>query len=166
LTSAGIKILIEKLAVPPKIREKLVGSVLMPQARLREGLALAQTGLVTAAIDSSDGLAWSLHEISCASNVGFLIDKPPVAPETYQFAKLYSLDPLELSLYGGEEYELIVTINSKSWRKAKEAVVRHGGNLVKMGQVISEKILLLKEKRRTVEIEARGYEHFRRKGSG
>jgi len=80
LTSSGLKILTEKLTVLTAIRKKLVASVLMPHARLHEGLALAKTGAVTASIDSSDGLAWSLHEIRHASNVGFIIDAPPIAP--------------------------------------------------------------------------------------
>ncbi len=162
LTSPGIKILTEKLIAPPKIREKLVDSVLTPHARLREGLALAQTRAATAAIDSSDGLAWSLHELSDSSKVGFVIDKPPVAPETYEFARIHNFDPLELSLYGGEEYELIVTVTPKLWKKAEEAVARCKGSLMKIGRVTAENTLLLKHGKKTVKVEARGYEHFKR----
>ena len=78
-TVAGLKILLQHLSVSPKLRKTLVDAVLSPRPRLKEGLALAQTGAITASIDSSDGLAWSLHEISKASNVGFLIDNLPVA---------------------------------------------------------------------------------------
>ena len=56
-TSAGLKILLENLKAPKQIEKRLVNSVLMPKARLKEGLALAETGAVTASIDSSDGLA-------------------------------------------------------------------------------------------------------------
>lgn len=165
LTSSGLKILKEKLATPPKMRKKLVDAVLMPYARLKEGLALAKTCATTASIDSSDGLAWSLHEISRASNVGFIIDAPPIAQETYRFAKLHNLDPLELSFYGGEEYELIVTIKPEHWRRVKEAVVQQGGNLLKIGKTTAEKTLLVKHRSKLVKIEARGYEHFKHKGS-
>jgi thiamine-monophosphate kinase len=164
LTSSGLKILTDKRAAPPKIRRKLVDAVLMPHAKLKEGLVLAKIRGATASIDSSDGLAWSLHEISQSSNVGFVIDAPPIAPETYEFAKIHNLDPLELSLYGGEEYELVVTISPRHWRMVKEAVVQKGGSLVKIGKAIAKKALLLKQKGKTVKIEARGYEHFNHKG--
>lgn len=164
LTSLGLKILTAKLTAPPKIRKKLVDAVLMPHARLKEGLALAKTGATTASIDSSDGLAWSLYEISRASNIGFVIDTPPIAQETCEFAKIHNLNPLEISLYGGEEYELVVTIKPRHWRRVREAVVQEGGNLVKIGKTTSKKALLLKQKGKMVKIEARGYEHFKHEG--
>ena len=160
-TASGLKILLENLSAPPEIKEELVNAVLMPHARLSEGLALAQTGAATASIDSSDGLAWSLHEISRASNIGFVIDNLPIAHEVEKFAKLQGFNPVELSLYGGEEYELLVTIKPKLWQDAKKAVENVGGSLIKIGMVTKEKTLLLKTVRKTVSIEARGWEHFK-----
>lgn len=160
-TASGLKILMENLSVPPEIREGLVNSVLMPHARLREGLALAQTQAATASIDSSDGLAWSLHEISRPSNVGFILDGLPIAQEVEKFAKIHDLNPTELTLYGGEEYELIVTIKPKLWQDAKKAVENVGGSLIRIGRVTEEKNLLLKTVGKTVSIEARGWEHFK-----
>lgn len=165
LTSAGLKILTENLTAPPKLRKKLIDTVLMPNARLKQGLALAKTGVTTASIDSSDGLAWSLYEISRASNIGFIINTLPIAPETHKFAKIHNLNPLELSLYGGEEYELIITIDPKHWRKTKEAAIQTGDNLIKIGEVTAEKTIFLKQRDKLVRIEARGYEHFKHKGS-
>jgi len=133
----------------------------MPHARLKEGLALVQTHAVTASIDSSDGLAWSLHEISKASNVGFVVDSLPVAPEAEEFAKYHNLDLTELTLYGGEEYELVITVKPKLWEKAKKAVEHVGTALMRVGVVKKEKALLLKRKGQMVPIEARGWEHFK-----
>ena len=161
-TASGLKILMENLSVPPEIREELVNAVLVPHARLREGLALAQTQAATASIDSSDGLAWSLHEISLASDVGFVLDNLPIAQEAERFAKIHDLDPVELTLYGGEEYELLVTIQPKLWQNAKKAVENVGGSLIRIGLVTKEKALILKTVGKTVSIETRGWEHFRR----
>jgi thiamine-monophosphate kinase len=160
-TSSGLKILMENLPAPPEIKEELVNSVLMPHARLREGLDLAQTKAATASIDSSDGLAWSLHEVSIASNVGFLVDNLPIAHEVEKFAKIHGLNPVELALYGGEEYELLVTIKPELWQAAKKAVETVGGFLVRIGVVTEEKTLLLESLGKTVSIEARGWEHFK-----
>ena len=160
-TSSGLKILLKGLTAPPEMRKELVNTVLMPQARLKEGLALTQTHAVTASIDSSDGLAWSLHEISRASNVGLVIDNLAVAREAEEFAKIHDLDPVELSLYGGEEYELVVTIKPKLWGKAKKAIEQVGASLIKIGHVTGEKSLLLRTKEKIIPIEARGWEHFK-----
>ena len=162
LTSSGLRILKKGLSVAGKLRKKLVDSVLSPQARLEEGLAIAQTGAVTASIDSSDGLAWSLHEISQASNVGFEIDAPPIAPETEEFAAFFGLDPLELSFYGGEEYELVLTVKPEGWYEAEKAVQQVKGDLFKIGEVTKDKGIYVKLDEKMHYVEARGYEHFRK----
>jgi thiamine-monophosphate kinase len=158
---AGLKILLENLSVPKKLEKALVDSVLMPQARLEEGLALVQTRTVTASIDSSDGLAWSLHEISRASNIGFHIDNLPIAREVEEFARIHNLNPMELCLYGGEEYELVLTIKPKLWQKAKTAVHSVGGSLMKIGKATKEKTLILKTNKKTLKIKPKGWEHFK-----
>ncbi|MEA2089158.1 MAG: thiamine-phosphate kinase [Thermoproteota archaeon] len=162
-TRSGLKVLLEKLSAPKKIRHSLVNSVFMPHARLPEGLALAETNAVTSSIDSSDGLAWSLHEIAKASRVGFQINHIPTAPETEEFAKIHSLSPVELTFYGGEEYELVVTVNPKLWGKAERAVKKVGGRLTKIGTVTKDKRLMFEVEDKTVPIEARGWEHFKSK---
>jgi len=160
-TAAGLKILLEGFSAPPKIKNALVDAVLMPNARLKEGLSLAQTQTVTSSIDSSDGLAWSLHELSRASHVGFNIDFLPIAQEAKDFAEAHNLDLAELALYGGEEYELVVTLKPKLWKRAEEALKKVGSTLIKIGFATEEPTLLLKTKERTVPIEARGWEHFK-----
>jgi len=160
-TSAGLKILLGRFKAPQEIRRPLIDSVLMPYARLKEGLALSQTKAVTACIDSSDGLAWSLHEIAKASNVGFLINSVPTAREVERFAKLNGLDPSKLTLYGGEEYELVLTIKPRLWKKTEKAVERVGGELLPIGKVITEKQVLLEIDGKRVIIEPRGWEHFK-----
>ncbi|MEM1550728.1 MAG: thiamine-phosphate kinase [Candidatus Bathyarchaeia archaeon] len=160
-TSAGLKILLEGLSPPEYIREPLVKSVLMPGARLREGLLLADLEALTASIDSSDGLAWSLHELSDASGVGFLINNIPVAPEVKEFAGEYGLDPLDLSLYGGEEYELVVTVKPEIWDKAKDALNSVGAQLIELGRAISDKKIEANIDGKRIVIERRGWEHFK-----
>jgi len=160
-TAAGLKILLDGLKAPGEIRKILVESVLMPHARLKEGLALSKTKAVTAAIDSSDGLAWSLHEIANASNVGFLINKLPIAEEVEEFAEINRLDPLELTLYGGEEYELVLTIKPNLWRKAEKAVEEVGGKLLSIGKVTAERQVLIEINGKRRVVEPRGWEHFK-----
>jgi thiamine-monophosphate kinase len=160
-TSAGLRILVNDLKAPKKIRKTLIDSVLMPTARLKEGLALVETGAVNASIDSSDGLAWSLHEISRSSRVGMCIDLLPTAEQCSTFAIQNKLDSAELTLYGGEEYELVLTVKPRMWKKAQEAVENVGGSLFKIGKVTSEKSVVLATNGKRIPMEARGYEHFK-----
>ena len=160
-TSAGLKILIDGFKAPQKIRKTLVESVLMPHARLKEGLALGQTRAITASIDSSDGFAWSLHEIAKASNVGFLINRLPTAKEVRRFATISKLDLSELTLYGGEEYELVVTVKPRLWEKAEKAVKKVGGKLSPIGKVTAEKLVILEIDGKRRVVEPRGWEHFK-----
>jgi thiamine-monophosphate kinase len=158
--AAGLKILIEDLQAPKDVRKNLVESALMPRARLKEGLALGTSKTVTAAIDSSDGLAWSLHEVAKASNVGFIIDKLPIAEEAEEFAKSNKLDLAELTLYGGEEYELVLSVKQKGWQKAKQAVADFGCELMPIGKVTKGRNIVLSDNGKTCTIEPKGYEHF------
>ena len=155
-TAAGLRILLKNLKAPGGLKNTLVESVLNPHARLKEGLALTAIGALTASIDSSDGLAWSLHELSQASNVGFIVDRLPLAEEATQFAELHGFDPVELCLYGGEEYELVVTVKPEKWQRACRRVP-----LIRIGKVTKEKDMILKQGKKTLPIEARGWEHFK-----
>jgi len=160
-SAAGLQMLTEDCRVPDSLRKVLLNSVLMPKARLRDGLALAASGTVTSSIDSSDGLAWSLHELSRMSGVGFVIDDVPIAEEAKQFAQYSRADVLELVLHGGEEYELVVTVKPDFWRHAQSAVEAVGGTLSRIGKVTREKRVVLQQDGKRRAIEARGWEHFK-----
>jgi len=160
-TASGLKILVEKLSVPIETRNPLIQAVLMPKARLKEGLALAQSGAVTSSIDSSDGLAWSLYELSKASNVGFLIEDIPIPWEVERFAENHNLDPVELGLYGGEEYELVVTVRPDLWNAARKAVGKFGTQLNKIGRVMEDREILLETEKGTIPMKVKGWEHFK-----
>lgn len=160
-TAAGLKILLENLPVPSEIENPLLDAVFMPKARLKEGLALAVSRAVNAAIDSSDGLAWSLHELSKASHVGFIVERLPTAPEAVKFAEIHGLSHAELCLYGGEEYELVLAIKPELWDEALDAVKKAGGTLIRIGKAVKERGVWLKTDKGAEPIEPRGWEHFK-----
>jgi thiamine-monophosphate kinase len=160
-SAAGLQLLLNPFSVSDGLRNVLVEAICMPQARLKEGLALRRSGAITASIDSSDGLAWSLHELSKLSNVGFVITGLPVADEVKRFAEFNSLDVDELTLYGGEEYELVVTVNPKKWIEAETAVEAVGGRLLPIGKVTRDKQLILDIDGKKRNIQPRGWEHFK-----
>jgi thiamine-monophosphate kinase len=161
-SAAGLRLLLDnKCNASEKVREELTDAVRIPKARLKEGLALQNSSAVSASIDSSDGLAWCLHEIATQSGVGFEVSEVPVSDEVKQFAQFNGLDPLELALHGGEEYELVVTIKPKKWRIVEEAVASVGGKLLRIGKATKDKHIILVAQGVKREIPARGFEHFK-----
>lgn len=162
-TAMGFKILLENMSADSQSKNLALRAVYEPQAKMREGIVLSERNLASSCIDSSDGLAWSLHEISKMSGIGFIIDSIPAPKEVQTFAENHNLDPLELALYGGEEFELVVTIPSVKWSRAVDSVKVVGGTLYKIGTVTEDKELLLRlPNRAEKKIEPRGFEHFRK----
>lgn len=163
LTGAALNMTLKGLEPSDgKLRERLRQSLARPRARLAEGLVLASLRAATASIDSSDGLAISLHQLAEASGVGFKIEHVPVAEEARAFAEEFGLDPLELALFGGEEYELIVTIPPGKWEEAVDAMERAGSLLIKVG--VAKRgtgVYLLSKDGSRKEVPRRGWEHFR-----
>ncbi len=162
-SASGLRLLTDNYSLSPNLRDVLLNAVCMPNARLKEGLALSRSGAVSASIDSSDGLAWSLHEIGKMSEVGFTVNSVPVDEEVRRFAEFNHLDSLELALYGGEEYELVVTIKPKGWVDAETAIEAIGGRLLPIGKVTKDRQVLLDVDGQKRTIEARGWEHFKSK---
>jgi len=161
-SSAGLHLLLNKCRASPDLRKKLLKTVFLPKARLAQGLALSGCGAISASTDSSDGLAWSLYELGRLSSVGFVLDRVPVAKEALQYAEYNSLDALELALYGGEEYELVLTIKPEKWTIAKAAIEAVGGQLLPIGKATKGHELFLDVEGKKQIIEARGWEHFKR----
>ena len=159
--AAGLRLLMNNCSASPHLRDVLLSAVCMPKARLNEGLALSRSGATSACIDSSDGLAWSLHEIAKMSNIGFVVNTVPVSDEVKRFAEFNNLDPLELALYGGEEYELVVTVKPNGWVEAEAAVEAVGGCLLPIGKVTRDTQMILNVNGQKRPIEARGWEHFK-----
>ncbi len=165
-TYVGLKALLEGLELEGPIKDRALRAVLMPEARLEVGVALAEAGVLTASIDSSDGLAWSLHELSRASGVGFLVEEMPIPPELAEEVLRLGLDPIEACFYGGEEYELVLTVRPDAWEEAVEAASEAGVELKPIGRAVREPGLWLREPGgRLRPLEARGWEHFGHQGA-
>jgi thiamine-monophosphate kinase len=162
-TAAGLRLLLDGYAASKELREVILRSVCMPNARLCEGLALCRSGALSASIDSSDGLAWSLHELAKMSGVGFLVNSVPIDDKVRRFADFNGLDALELALHGGEEYELVVTVKPKRWADAEIAVKSAGGRLLPIGRATRDRQLLLDVDGEKRPLEERGWELFKSK---
>jgi thiamine-monophosphate kinase len=134
---AGLKILMQGASADSEFAEKARKSVLLPTPSLEVGLALAP--FLTSAMDSSDGLARSLHTLAKESGVGFEVTVLPVGPGVDKFARANGLDTERLVLEGGEEYVIVGTVKGSRFPSAAKAVRKAGGELIEIGKATSSK---------------------------
>ena len=87
------------------------------EPRVAAGRALADHA--TAMMDSSDGLARSLHQLAEASDCGFAVegDRVPVDESVREVAE----NPLDAAVTFGEDFELVVTLPADAVEAAREA---------------------------------------------
>jgi len=157
--AAGLHALLAGRLEDPEAR-RVVERFSRPVARVREALELAKTSAVTASIDSSDGLAESLYQLSELNDVGFVVDDPPISAEAERYAEKFGVSLFDLVFYGGEEYELVLTLRSKLVEKAVKAVEGVGGRLIPIGRVIEEKLIKVRWADGWRVLERRGHQHF------
>jgi len=119
-------------------RSHLVEAHLAPEPRSREGLFLAQHFELHSMIDVSDGLAGDLRHICEMSGVGARIwsDKIPLSQSLEQMCRAAAFDPLQFALSGGEDYELLFTLDPneldrlrKQWYDEFDVPLSHIGEI-------------------------------------
>lgn len=87
---------------------------LKPEPRTDMLLRLKEAGIVpTSMIDISDGLASEIMHIAKDSKLGCRIfeEKIPVDVVTADIASEFQIDPITAAMNGGEDYELLFTVN-------------------------------------------------------
>jgi thiamine-monophosphate kinase len=136
LSRAGAATTAEALSRP--WGRRLLDALARPVARVGEGQTLARCG-ATAMMDLSDGLAKDLSRLCLASGVGARLELAaiPVAAALTDAAPTLGVDPLELALGGGEDYELLATLGPADvGRATQELRERFGVRLSVVGAVV------------------------------
>jgi thiamine-monophosphate kinase len=121
-----------------------IGRQLKPEARgdvidLLNSLEIVPTAM----IDISDGLSSELLHISKASQVGCHIyeEKLPIDPEVLSICEEFKFNSTTAALNGGEDYELLFTIDQKDYEKIKNhpllTVIGHCADLKRGNQLIT-----------------------------
>jgi thiamine-monophosphate kinase len=165
----GLQILqrekVEFLANPnmqPQLEGKAytVGRQLKPKARTDIVHELAELQVKpTSMIDISDGLASEVIHLATQSQVGATLfeDKLPIDKETYDIAiNDFKLIPSVCAMNGGEDYELLFTIDQKDYEKIKTH-----DEISFIGYMTEDKeINLVSSGGQKVPITAQGWSHF------
>jgi thiamine-monophosphate kinase len=134
-------------------------ALLEPMPRVKEGTLLSASGSVTSCMDTSDGLAMSVHELARRGGVGFRIDAPslPVHPDARDVAEGLGQDAEGWALFSGGDYQLLFTVRPEGLRTLRSML---GKDLSVIGETTGSGIVLERDGR-SVPLEDRGFEHFR-----
>ncbi len=134
---------------------------LRPEPRVGWGIVLGQERLVTAMIDISDGLSSDLNHLCAASGVGALIESSllPIDHQVVELCGRRALDPLQLALHGGEDFELLFTVKAESIARLPRRV--DGVEITRIGEVTKETDgVRISEGPRLWELTPGGWKHF------
>jgi len=128
-----------------------------PEPRIELGRVLREKGLVTAMIDTSDGLSTDLGHLCEESGVGAELEAEAI-PRASVGKPAREVD-LELALHGGEDYELLFTAP-----RGKRIPSRIAGvPISRIGHITRQrKILVFNRGGIGYELQAKGWEHFRK----
>jgi thiamine-monophosphate kinase len=156
------QIFLENNQVQPDLEEQtyVISRQLKPEARKDMIEAFEKNGVIpTSMIDVSDGLASELYHICTQSNVGAIVEETgvPIHPDAQLMALKFKLDPITCALSGGEDYELLFTINPSDIEK-----IKYLPDIYIMGEITepSEGIKLHTKGGNIHAITAQGWNHF------
>ena len=143
----------------------LITSHIHPIPRIAAGQAIAASGWATAMIDISDGLAADLGHLCEQSGVGAEIRQAslPIPPELPEAAAALGVSPLDLALYGGEDYELLFTLKSEAPDTVIAAFTESAGSdITEIGRILPKEdgCRLLSDSDVRTSLPPHGWDHF------
>jgi thiamine-monophosphate kinase len=138
----------------------IVGRQLRPKARMDVIHELRDLGILpTSMIDISDGLSSEIFHLCKQSQKGVCIyeDKLPIEKQTFETAAEFSMDPNTAALNGGEDYELLFTIDQKDFEKMK-----NHDDITTIGYIHAPDLgkVMVTNNKNTIELTAQGWIHF------
>jgi thiamine-monophosphate kinase len=118
------RIFMESPGVQPDLEgnDYIIERQLKPEARKDIPVLLQKLEVKpTSMIDVSDGLASEILHLCTGSETGCNLyeEKIPIDPQAYNTAREFNLDPTVCALSGGEDYELLFTIDQSDFLKIK-----------------------------------------------
>lgn len=134
-----------------------------PIARVGEGQALAAVR-ATSMMDLSDGLALDLARLCEESGCGARVrlDAIPLSPGLEDLQKLGDVEPLDLALHGGEDYELLATMPRESVKSTSDTLrERFGTALTEIGEITTgREVVAVSDDGTEDPLEPKGWDHF------
>ena len=143
---------------------RLLAAYRDPVARVALGAALARERLASAAIDVSDGVGVDAGRLARASGVRIVLEREtlPVSAPLRSFGGMEELDPLELLLSGGDDYELLFTASPAQAARLEERASTFDVLVTHVGRVERGSGAVLADGGAERDIAELGHDHFER----
>lgn len=163
--AAGLRLIRQSTRGPGLEGNPLVEAYTCPVPRVAEGRALAGSGLISAAIDTSDGFLGDLGHLCAASGVGARLwaGQLPLSPALREAVGAWGEDPVYWLLGPSDDYELILTCDAEQVGKAKACVAAVSAVPVHQVGVLTDQpgCLELEQQDGSLgRLHARGWDHF------
>jgi thiamine-monophosphate kinase len=148
-------------------QNRLLRQHLYPQIRVRLGEWLAKRRIASAMIDISDGLSTDLGHLCAASRVGARvwterIPQVEIPAGLSKFVRKLKLDPLEMAMHGGDDYELLFTASRRLAKRLRSAPEFQ--DITAIGEIVRGKqILLVDSEGHAKPLKAGGWDPFGKK---
>jgi len=157
-SAAGLSILLKNKKCSKTFGVKAKKAVFRPNCRL--DLGLKNKNYFSSSMDSSDGLSTTLSEMSRQSKKRFIITRLPSEKDIFDFANSNRLNVNNLIFNGGEEYEIVATVNPKHIIKMKKYARKNRIRLYEIGYVTSGKGVFYQKNGKLIRIKDKGWQHF------
>jgi len=149
-----------------RVLQSMLRAHLYPEIRLALGTWLAKRRLASAMIDLSDGVSSDLTRLCEASGVGAEIRSAAIPvlelPSIWsRYKRKLKVDPLQMALNGGEDYELLFTVPRSKVKNLRGAP--GFSQLTPIGEVTPGRSIVLTDPRgHKKPLRPRGWDPFRR----
>lgn len=164
-SAAGLAALLNpQLNLPPEVRNRVLSLHNRPCPRVDQGRLFARSRMVTAAKDISDGLSKEVLTVAHSSQQGVIIwaDRIPILNETREVAARLNIDPVNLALNGGEDYELLFTFSPTNLPHLQSIADQGNFSFTVIGEIVPENLghHIIDSKGIRQPLKAKGYNHF------
>ena len=154
----GLNSILQKQKKQTNIIKKSKRSIIDPPSRLK--FNIKNSIYFSSAMDSSDGLSTTLHELAKQSKKKMIITKLPIDDGLMQFIEENKLDVIDIVFNSGEEYETIATINPINLQKIKDNAKINKITLFEIGYVKKGSGVYYKKNYETIPINDKGWMHL------
>lgn len=133
-----------------------------PWPRVKEGMLLSKSGIVTSCMDISDGLSASIFELSRMSGMTYEVDYARIPKAKEVEMAFHDLErQKDLVLNFGDDFELLFTIKRQAEEDLLKLSKECGCPFTVIGKVTSGEENILIDGGKREKLENLGYEHFR-----
>lgn len=159
--AAGLRLVERGAHLAEQNLDHLLLRQLRPEPRVGWGIVLGDEQLATSMIDISDGLSSDLNHLCTASAVGASIDSSllPIDHQVVELCGRRALDPLQLALHGGEDFELLFTVKAGDVSRLPRRV--DGTQITRIGEIKNRNEgVQIREGTRVWDLNPGGWKHF------